>query len=201
MPTWPQTLLTGMSVVADVRCMAMLLAAANRSGVAMETYTVSLVVENVELTDDLLDTLFTELDDAVPSSVNGLVDITAAVEAPDEKSAALHLIDRVRAALPASEPLRLDQDLVSISDIAERTGRSRESVRMLVDGKRGPGRFPNPIGTVGDAIRVWPWAVVLNWFREVLNEDLGERGISPETAAFIDACLAGRTRPKQTASA
>lgn len=161
----------------------------------METFTVSLVVENVELTDEVLDALFSAIDDVVPSSIDGVVKITAPVEASDDESAAFRLVDKVHAVLPHAVPVRLDQDLVAIPDIAERTDRTRESIRLLVDGKRGPGGFPKPVGTVGDAIRVWPWAIVVEWFRSALGEDLQERGVSPEAAAVVDACLAGKRRP------
>ena len=161
----------------------------------MKTYTVSVIVEGVVLTDPVLDVLFTAIEDVVPSSIDNVVKVTAPVEAADDESAAFHLIDQVQAVLPQAIPLRLDQDLVSISDIAERTGRTRESIRLLVDGKRGPGVFPAPVGSVGDAIRVWPWAVVADWFSASLGEDLGERGVSPETAALVDACLAGKRKP------
>lgn len=172
-----------------------LLADANSLGdLAMAAYTVSLLVENIDLSDDVLHLLFIELEDAIPSSINGVVTITAPVEAPDDESAAFRLIDQIHAVLPQAVPVRLDQDLVSIPDIAERFERGRESVRLLIDGKRGPGQFPASIGTVGNAIRVWPWAVVLDWFREAMNEDLGERGVSPEVSALVDACLAGKRR-------
>jgi hypothetical protein len=80
--------------------------------------------------------------------------------------------------VPAAVLLRVDQNLVSVSDIAQRIGRTRESVQLLVDGKRGPGRFPPPIGVVGDGIRVWPWSVVLE-SDKVLDVDLGEKGVQP----------------------
>lgn len=161
----------------------------------METYTVSLILANVELTDDVLDDLFAAIEDVVPSSIDGVVKITAPVEASDDESAAFHLVDEIQAVLPHAVPVRLDQDLVSIPDIAERTERTRESIRLLIDGKRGPGGFPSPVGTVGDAIRVWPWAVVVEWFRTALGEDVEERGVSPEAASMVDACLAGKLPP------
>lgn len=40
------------------------------------------------------------------------------------------------------EPVAIEDELVSISDIAGRTGRSRQSVSMLVSGQRGPGKSP-----------------------------------------------------------
>lgn len=155
----------------------------------MDTFAVSVVLDGIELDDDVLDTLFRDLPDAVPSHVNGVVTVSAPLEAADPEAAALQLIGRLRILLPAARPVRLDQDLVSVSDVAERTGRSRESVRLLVEGRRGPGGFPAPIGTVGDGIRVWPWAIVADWFRESLGQDLGERGVPPGTAARIDAAL------------
>jgi hypothetical protein len=54
------------------------------------------------------------------------VKVTAPIAAPDDQSAAFRLTERLRAALPKGTPARLDQDLVSIPDIAERTNRSRE---------------------------------------------------------------------------
>jgi hypothetical protein len=82
-----------------------------------------------------------------------------------------------------------------VSDIAQRIGRTRESVRLLVDGKRGPGRFPPPIGVVGDGIRVWPWSVVLEWSDKVLDVDLWEKGVPPLTAAVLDVSFATHTSP------
>jgi hypothetical protein len=160
----------------------------------MNTYTVSVVVDNVELTDDTLDALFAGIEDAVPSSMNGIVKVTAPIPAADDYAASLRLIDLIHASLPQAIPVRLDQDLVSITDIAERSGRTRESIRLFVEAKRGPGHFPPPIGIVGNAIRVWPWNSVLDWFREALGEELDERGVSPDTAAAVDVYLAEKRR-------
>jgi hypothetical protein len=160
----------------------------------MNTYTVSVVVDNVELTDDVLDALFAGVEDAIPSSMNGVVKVTAPIPAADDYAASIRLIDLIHAALPQAVPVRLDQDLVSITDIAERSGRTRESIRLFVEAKRGPGHFPSPIGTVGNAIRIWPWNSVLDWFRGALGEDLDERGVSPITAAAVDFYLAEKRR-------
>jgi hypothetical protein len=48
------------------------------------------------------------------------------------------------------------------------------------------------VGVVGDGIRIWPWAVVVEWFAGRLDHDLGERGVPPEVAAVVDAELATR---------
>lgn len=157
-------------------------------------FNVSLVIDQLPLTDDSLDRLFEVLPDAVPASIAGLVTVSAPIEAADPEVAAFALAETITEAFPSATAVRVDQDLVSIPDIAERTDRSRESVRLLVEGKRGPGSFPSPVGTVGDGIRVWPWASVTDWFATSLGHDLGERGVPPEAAAVVDACLAARRR-------
>lgn len=63
------------------------------------------------------------------------------------------------------EPLAVEDELVSISDIAERAGRSRQSVSMLASGQRGPGNFPRPAaGNVRSPL--WHWADVAAWFED-----------------------------------
>jgi hypothetical protein len=55
-------------------------------------------------------------------------------------------------------------ELVTGADIARRTGRSRESVRLLAEGSRGPGGFPRPLsGASGRRIRLWRWSEVVEW--------------------------------------
>ncbi|MGH9124225.1 MAG: helix-turn-helix transcriptional regulator [Acidimicrobiales bacterium] len=65
-------------------------------------------------------------------------------------------------------------ELVWAAEIAERTGRTRASIDLLIKGKRGPGGFPPP---ASHATRnpLWRWAEVENWFalyegREVDSE-------------------------------
>jgi predicted DNA-binding transcriptional regulator AlpA len=61
------------------------------------------------------------------------------------------------------EPLAVEDEVVSMADIAERMGRSRQSVSMLVSGQRGPGGFPRPVaGNVRSPL--WHWADVASWF-------------------------------------
>lgn len=55
------------------------------------------------------------------------------------------------------------EDAVSVKDVADRTGRSYESVRLLALGKRGPGGFPAAVGT--DQWALYSWAEVSAWMR------------------------------------
>lgn len=64
------------------------------------------------------------------------------------------------------------QDAVTLSDAAQRLGRrTAESLRLLADGKRGPGGFPRPQVDTGK-VRVYSFAEIVTWLREALGEDL-----------------------------
>lgn len=55
-------------------------------------------------------------------------------------------------------------DLVSLKDIAARTGRSYESMRKLAHGQRGPGGFPAPLSAGQWAL--YSWAEVSAWLTQ-----------------------------------
>lgn len=57
-----------------------------------------------------------------------------------------------------------EEDLVSLKTIARRFGRSYESLRLLAQGKRGPGAFPVPLS--GDGWSLYSWTNVAAWFRQ-----------------------------------
>src|SRR5215216_7799955 len=57
-------------------------------------------------------------------------------------------------------------DLVTMSEIAERLGRTRESVRLLIAGERGPGNFPAPVSHLRSRNRLWRWSDVASWAGE-----------------------------------
>ena len=158
------------------------------------TYKVGIVFEG--LSHSSRSAISAALPGAAFREAAGVTTVTARIVALGPAAAVSRLEERVIKAVPAAVPVRIDQDLVSVSDIARRTGRSRESVRLLVDGKRGPGGFPAPLGVVGEGTRVWPWSVVLEWLCQALGVDLGERGVLPEAAALLDASFAARRSPE-----
>ena len=85
------------------------------------------------------------------------------IEAEDATAALGLTLVRLRDILPHVRVLYLDDDLVAIPDIAARTSRSPESIRLLANGQRGPGEFPIPVGVLGGGTRIWKWADVSQW--------------------------------------
>ncbi|MFI6757987.1 helix-turn-helix transcriptional regulator [Micromonospora sp. NPDC050417] len=65
----------------------------------------------------------------------------------------------------------LDQDLLTLADVAQRIGQSRESVRRYVTGDRGPGRFPPPVNPAREGTAFYRWSEVAPWVRHNLGID------------------------------
>jgi hypothetical protein len=116
------------------------------------------------LTDDRLDALFEAgCDDATFSTKGPLTFGEFDRDAPTLLDAVLSAITAVESA-KIGEVLHVDPDeLVWASEIGERTGRSRQSIDLLVRGQRGPGDFPLP---ASHATRnpLWRWSEVEAWF-------------------------------------
>ncbi len=105
-------------------------------------------------------------------------------KAPSLAEAISSAREQVEAAVPGLEVFRVEpEELVTAAEIASRTGRSRESVRLLFEGKRGPGSFPAPAVWLAGDRRLWRWPDVAQWFAT----QLGERVLIDEDALFIGA--------------
>lgn len=66
----------------------------------------------------------------------------------------------------------LDEDLLTLADIADRIGRSRESIRRYATGERSAGGFPPPINPGRDGVTFYRWSEVVRWLNEHLDIDV-----------------------------
>ena len=104
--------------------------------------------------DEHLDELFEAgCDDALFGETDGVQYGEFDRDAPTLREAivsAMHQVEAVDGLRVARvEP----EDLVTAAEIAERLGRTRESVRLLIAGRRGAGDFPPPISHLRDRNR------------------------------------------------
>lgn len=76
-------------------------------------------------------------------------------------------------------------DLVTMAEIAERLERSRESIRLLVAGRRGNGDFPPPVSHSRSRSRLWRWSEVSAWAGH--TDDTGTR--DARLIAVVNAAL------------
>jgi hypothetical protein len=66
----------------------------------------------------------------------------------------------------------IDEDLVTLADIADRIEQSRESVRRYVTGERGSGGFPPPLNPGREGTIFYRWSEVAPWVRTNLGIDV-----------------------------
>jgi len=88
-----------------------------------------------------------------------------------------------------------DEDTVTASQIAERTGRTRQSIGLLANGTRGPGSFPRPWNSDP---ALYSWTEVARWFSDALGEPSlphdGDAAIIAASSHLLRAnALAGTT--------
>ncbi|MFH0914869.1 MAG: hypothetical protein V1912_00270 [bacterium] len=135
----------------------------------METFDFTLILEleDDELTEETFEALCVAgADDATIGQSAGVFFAAFSREADDLLEAVVSAIQTIESAGVGATVVRVEpDDLVTIADIARRTGRTTESIRLLIRGERGPGGFPAPSTRVGSGrSRVWRWADVVEWF-------------------------------------
>lgn len=152
-----------------------------------KTYTFTLFARGVDLLgDESLDALFEAgCDDATFGARDGAQYGQFDREAASFSSALSSAIHDMTNALPGLEIVRVEpDDLVSMATIAERSGRSRESIRLLAAEQRGPGGFPSPVAYVDQRTRLWHWPDVAHWLTE---HDKAKVDVDPEAADLVAA--------------
>ena len=143
-------------------------------GLEMPSFHFTLIVDGPDLQDDTrIDALFESgCDDAAIGRVGGIqyVDFDREADTLDQA---------IRSAVTDSENIEgievvriADAGLASMTDIATRFRRTRESVRLLVSGARGPGGFPPRITHPRSRYRLWRRPEVARWFTERVGEEL-----------------------------
>ena len=142
--------------------------------------------------DDDFDRLYEAgLDDCLPvASPDGRGEIMVSRRADTLPAAILTVVDDITKAGFCAVSIETE-DLVNLSVVGQRTGRTRESVRLLALGARGPGGFPAPVTT--GTTPLYSWAMVRDWFRS----HYGDHAVAPadhdaDTLVAADLLLRAR---------
>ncbi|HEX9731992.1 MAG TPA: hypothetical protein VGG06_08380 [Thermoanaerobaculia bacterium] len=156
----------------------------------MGEYQFTLVISGDVDRDDAIDALFAAgCDDATIGTVDGVGYADFVREAPSFGEAVGTAIKQVES-VPGLQVRRVEpDDLVTMTEIAERLRRSRESVRLLVQGARGPGGFPPPVSHLKAKSRLWRWSEVAAWAEKL---PASRHSRDPLLIAAINAALALR---------
>ena len=132
----------------------------------MSEFSFTLALDASRLSDTQVSALYETVPDSTTSDRGERTFVGIDREASDFATAVVSAIEDVERALPNVRVIALEpDDLVSQAEIAQRRGRSRESISQLVKGERGPGDFPRPRHFVSDRA-LWLWPDVERWFDE-----------------------------------
>ena len=147
----------------------------------------------------IIDRLFeTGCDDAAVGRIDGIQYVDFDREAASLDEAVLSVVTDVEHVDGVSVVRVADAGLVSMTDIASRIRRTRESVRLLMTGARGAGGFPAPVTDPRGRYRLWRWSDVTHW----LTTQLGEADFPDEQfLAVINTSLELRRRRDELAPA
>lgn len=155
---------------------------------------VNLHVRNLDITnDDNIDALAL-LENVWPGSEGN--NVTLSVFVDDGESV-------VRTVMAAAESVSkiirgvyaysVDPDLVSTSDIAARTGFTREAIRQW--SVKGDNEFPIEVSTISNGQKVWRWVEIVEWLCIHKNLNMDEELPTPAEVNRIDErLLAQRNR-------
>ncbi len=132
-------------------------------------YDFTLVLTGItELTPEIENALFSAgCDDATLAMRSGRPFLTFSRASSSLRAAILSAITAVRKAGIGADVLRVDYcNLVTQSDIARKTGRSRQQIHQYMTGTRGPGGFPGPACEITEGAPLWYWCEVAYWLWE-----------------------------------
>jgi predicted DNA-binding transcriptional regulator AlpA len=103
------------------------------------------------------------LDDAMLGETNGIPYVEFDREAPTRLEAIVSAIRQVRS-VRGVDVVRVEpEEYLTAAEIARRTGKSREAIRLLATGQRGDGAFPRPFLRLRDRSPLWRWSEITAW--------------------------------------
>ena len=158
----------------------------------------TLIVDGPDLQDDtVIDAVFEAgCGDAAIGRIDGIQYVDFDREAPSLDEAILSAVANLER-IDGVDVVRIaDAGLVSMADIAVRIRRTREGVRLLITGARGPGGFPPPVTDPRSRYRLWRWSDVAHWCMNHLGEDLADQGDEVLTAIALVGVEAEDDQPR-----
>ncbi|WP_435246848.1 hypothetical protein [Streptomyces sp. NRRL F-5630] len=158
---------------------------------------IPLVVRNIDLDDDeTIEQLALSLSDLGWQEAGGQTIATVYTTSADPVADAMAAASHICRVLPRVTVERVDEQFVSLADIAARAGLSHEAVRLWATGKRRTAREPFPpartqVGQGRSTSKIWVWPEVLTWLKEQYCLDLepGNAYLNARQVARLNAAL------------
>jgi len=133
----------------------------------MRNFEFAIIADGIDTNDEALVDRFYEAgcSDALITVIKGnvVLDFTREAESLGQAVAsALRDVHRAGARARRIEP----DSYVTISDIAERSGLTRQAVSLYASGERGAGDFPRPVLRTTTESPLWDWLSVARWLHK-----------------------------------
>ncbi len=155
----------------------------------MNTYTFTLVLSGIgcdDVNEETAEALYEAgCDDALFGMSRGVVTLDFDREGESASDAIRSAVRDVHATGIGVSVVRVEpDDFVTLSDIAKRTHRSRQSISQLTHGLRGDATFPLPVTGIHQRSPMWRWAEVAPWLRDY-DRDIPIDDVALEQASEI----------------
>lgn len=147
----------------------------------MTTYGFTAVVTGLDVENfEQLTRLYTEEFVIVPADRDGLTTLAVEIDAASCEAALMALQQHILH-VPDVEVVRIDEDLVNVSEIALRLGVSREAPRLWAGQSNDVG-VPFPVhhtivGSPAKPQRFWRWAEVFAWVATTGRVDVSDHAV------------------------
>ena len=153
----------------------------------MNEYEFTLIIDGDLDSDEVVNDLYEAgCDDATFGAING-VSVGDFVRESDS------ILDAVTSAIAQVESVRglqvrrvEPEPLVTIPEIADRLGRTPESIRLLANGERGGGSFPPPVSHLRTRQRLWRWVDVAEWAGELKPDAVQDARLLAAVNLFLE---------------
>lgn len=134
------------------------------SAAPVKTFSFTIVTDDRGGSEEIAERLYPSCADACVGESDLIVSISFDRKARTFMEAAGSAIDDLAAGGCRAVCITSD-DIVDLPEIARKTKRTREGVRLLIAGRRGPGSFPATVyPDQREIMRFWHWPDVERWF-------------------------------------
>lgn len=106
-------------------------------------------------------------------------------KAPNALAAMKKMYRKLKKTFPGVQVQYVDEDLVSISDIAGRVGVTKSEIELLV---KKCGTFPTPVGILGGGKRIWRWQDAAVCINALSVDEWRDAGMKIKNYASIFDC-------------
>ena len=159
----------------------------------MTVYSFSLVLDGVNSeTPKLEDQLYEAgCDDALVCFYGRTVYLVFDRESESFRQAVLSAIQQIESLVGCRVKSVDAGGYVGVSDIAERSGLTKQSISLLKEGKRGKGDFPSPLYRLSGKQPLWQWSEIAEWLS---NHDKLPQNLAQNAELVNDLNLALQLR-------